>query len=663
LKTVSTARYLEEVEMALLTWAVDEGPVQLEITLGGIGASGHFDAAMAQADTIVAHNSMFDRGVLTKYGYEASLEKWYCTLAQAHRHGLPGALDKLCDIFNVPADQAKLKAGHAAMLLFCKPQKDGTWATAETHPDQWAVYLEYAKLDISAMRAVHKLMPRWNDGIEAPVRLLDQRINERGFCVDTELASKAVTQLARVKKDLAEQTAFATGGAVSSATQVDKLIKYILAEYGVDLPNCQADTLERRLQDHDLPDPVRELLALRQASSKTSTGKYAALLKSVSSDGRLRQTMTYCGAPRTGRWAGKVFQPHNLPRRTMPAAEVEFGIASILADTVDLVMEQSVPGVCSNAIRGCVVAAPGKRLLVADLSNIEGRVVAWLAGEAWKLDAFRAYDAGTGPDLYRLAFSKAFAALIASVTDEQRQIGKVMELMLGFGGGVGAFLTGAATYGIDLDVMAGKAWPSIPLKVKLDAQAWWEKSVQAKKTYGLTQQTFCACDGLKRLWRLAHPKIEAYWYAVEDAVRMAMETQKTQVVGQVKFIRAGSWLKITLPSGRELCYPGLQWRGDKITYMGQSPYTRTWGRIATYGGKLVENITQAVARDVLAAGMLLADRQGYEIVLHVHDEIVAEAGEDKTLQGLIDCLVTSRRWTEGLPLAAKGFECTRYKKD
>lgn len=662
LKVVGLHRYAERAEITLTAWAPGMGPVRVE--QGVPRPDSEFAWHWANAEAIYAHNSEFDRTMLATEGYSAPLSRWRCTQAQARRHGLPGGLDKLCEIFKVPEEFSKLKAGHAVMLLFCKPSKDSAWPTKHTHPAQWATHLEYAGRDILAMRWLHLQMPTWNDAPEQLVWELDQRVNRRGFAVDVDLATKAVAQLAKLKGELATDTSWATGGQVTAATQRDKLLAYLLAEHGVDLPDLTAATVARRLEDEDLPDAVRELLALRQASSKTSNGKYTALLNTASGDGRLRGAMVYCGAARTKRWAGKMFHPLNLPRPTMPHEDIAEGVAAIKAGVVDLVCDRNLPEVASNGLRGCIVAAPGKRLLAADFANIEGRVVAWLAGEEWKLEAFRAYDAGTGPDLYKLAYAKAFDTTVDRVNEgPQRQIGKVMELMLGFGGGVGAFITGAATYKIDLDQMAQLAWPSIPESVRLDARQWWIKSVEQKKTYGLDEFTFCACDGLKRLWRAAHPRIEALWDDVESAVRDCLATGRTTTAGRCIFEKCGTWLRVQLPSGSYLSYPGARLQDGVITYLGQNQYTRQWSRLSTYGGKLTENITQAVARELLVEGMLNAQALGYHIVLHVYDEAVAEDAPDMPLAGFIEAMTMPTGWGVGLPVVAKGFETDRYHKE
>ncbi len=327
----------------------------------------------------------------------------------------------------------------------------------------------------------------------------------------------------------------------------------------------------------------------------------------------------------------------------------------------------SVLELCSNAIRGVLVAPPGKKLVVADLSNIEGRVLAWLAGEAWKLQAFRDYDAGSGPDLYKLAYAKAFGVTPEDVDKAQRQIGKVMELMLGFEGGVGAYITGAATYGIDLEAMAESAIGAIPDDTLDQARDFlqWQRD-QGRSQHGLSDQAFLVCDAFKRLWREAHPAISSWWPELKHTAIAAVERPGVTLDTRgIKVRRDGAWLRLRLPSGRYLCYPQPRVDDGALSYMGIDQYTRRWQRIKTYGGKLAENVTQAAARDVLAHSMPRIEAAGYAIVLTVHDEVISEAPDipDFNPEHLAALMASNPPWAEGLPLAAAGFEAYRYRKD
>jgi DNA polymerase len=671
-----TYKYAENAEVMIVTYAfADDDPVQCWDVTSGKPMPGDLEYMLLDTDEpITAHNAMFDRAVTRisrNMKLKLDLQRWRCTMVRALAHSLPGALGALCEILQVDQDKQKLKTGRDYIHLFCKPRPKNAKirrADRTTHPVEWAGFLEYARYDIEAMRVVARKLPAWNyRDEELALWHLDQRINDRGFAVDVDLATAAIRAVDRAQKGLAARTVDLTGGEVCSATQRDKLLTHILAAYGVDLPDMQSSTLERRIQDPDLPLELRELLAVRLQSCTSSVSKYRSLLNGVSDDGRLHGTLQFNGALRTGRWAGRVFQPHNLMRPTLKQHVIDDGIESILADVADLVTD-NVMELAANAMRGSIIAPPGKKLVVADLANIEGRMLAWLAGEGWKLKAFADYDQGIGSDLYKLAYAKAFRVEPESVEYVQRQIGKVMELMLGYEGGVGAFVTGAATYGFDIEEMAEGAFDTLPGDVTDEAAGFLEWTVKQKRpTFGLSDRAFIVCDSFKRLWRRAHPMTVDLWAAVKEAVQKAVyDPGKTFTVRLLKVGCDGAWLRIRLPSGRYLCYPSPRVANDgQISYMGVSQYSRKWTRLTTYGGKLVENITQAAARDVLAQNMQPAEAAGYELVLTVHDEYLTETPDTDayTSDGLCAIMATNPPWAGGLPLAASGFECRRYRKD
>lgn len=335
---------------------------------------------------------------------------------------------------------------------------------------------------------------------------------------------------------------------------------------------------------------------------------------------------------------------------------------------------------CSSATRGCVIAPPGKKLVIADLSNIEGRVLAWLAGESWKLQAFREYDTivpgefdakgdpkRLGHDLYKLAYAKAFGVAPEDVDGDMRQIGKTMELALGYAGGVGAFITFSLAFNIDLEAMAEKAYDAIPKATIEEAESFleWQRG-QGKSQFGLSDKAFIVCEAFKRLWREAHPETVAYWKELENGCRTAINNPgRTFTCRRHKIRRDGAWLRVMLPSGRYLCYPSPRVEDDgQITFMGINQYSRKWERLRTYSGKLVENMCQAAARDVLAHSMQPIEDAGYEIVLTVHDEIIGEAPDSPfySHEGLADLMAAGTPWSDGLPLAAAGFEAYRYRK-
>lgn len=681
LRVHGTHRYAEHpsTEIMVAQWAIDDGePEVLDCTLGTDHRVYQVMALLEDPTVIVvAHNSVFDRTLVRHvWGYDVPVERWRDSMVKAYAHGMPGALEKVGAALGVEEHEAKDRRGKELIQLFCKPRPKGhklRRATRETHPKEWAEFLEYSRQDIPAMRAVDQRLPAWNyrEGHpELALWHLDQRINDRGFAVDLELARAAIDAVGDEQERLREETRQATEGYVSSPSKRDQLISYIVAEYGVTLPDFRADTLRRRIEDPELPEGVRLLLSLRLEATKTSTSKYKALVNATSADGRLRNTLQFAGAQRTARWAGRIFQPQNMPRPTPDFDEEEQDLAiAALKGGYATVVYSDVMQLTSNAVRGCIVAPPGKKLAVADLSNIEGRGLAYLAGEDWKLRAFAAFDRKEGPDLYNVAYGRSFNVDPASITKSQRQIGKVQELGLGYEGGVAAFITFAAVYHMDLEVMANAVWETANREALSDAAdmlAWVKK--QKRSTFGLSDRVYIACELLKASWRAAHPNTKALWDAAGASVRKAIDNPgNTYAIGEhLKARRDGAWLRIRLPSGRYLCYlhPQVDDKGQ-ITYMGVDQYTRRWQRIKTYGGRLVENCTQAFARDVLASNMQAIEDNGYEIVLTVHDEVITEVPNDERFSAdeLARLMSVVPPWAPGIPLAAAGFEATRYRKD
>jgi DNA polymerase bacteriophage-type len=622
---------------------------------------------------IVAHNSHFDRTLLRHvWGIDVPVERWRDTMIKAMAHGLPGALEKIGDVLGLPTDLAKDKRGKQLIQMFCKPAPKGSKIrrkTRDTHPAEWNEFLEYSRQDIIAMREIDRRLPSWNyreGGQELALWHLDQRINDRGFAVDLALAHAATEAADREKVRLKRETYDATYGELESISKRDALLKHIVEFYDVTLPDLKADTLKRRLEDPELPEGVKLLLSIRLEATKTSTAKYNALINASSEDGRLRNTLQFAGAQRTARWAGRVFQPQNMPRPDMKQKDIDLGIEALKAGVADLTFD-NVMRLTANTVRGCIVAPEGKKLCIADLSNIEGRVLAWVAGEGWKLKAFADFDAGIGEDLYKVAYGRSFNIDPKEAVGQKRQIGKVMELGLGYEGGVAAFLTFAAVYQMDLDELADAVHTTAPKESLAQAYNIYEWAVKKRRTLGLPKNIYVACEVLKASWRAAHPQTASLWKDVGEAVRSAIRSPGvTFDVRMLKIRRDGAWLRIRLPSGRYLCYlqPRVE-EGEQITYMGVNQYTRRWSRIKTYGGKLVENIVQAIARDVLGHNMPLIEDTGYDIVLSVHDELLSETPdtEQYSHEQLAELMSENPPWALGLPLSAAGFETTRYRKD
>lgn len=669
--------YTRDAEVMLFAFALDDDPVRVydctEKDIDQFQMWKDIEGAINDPSyTLVAHNVPFDRSVLyydPAWAVNVPLERWHCTMAQARAHALPGALGLLAEVLRVPIQ--KQENGRALIQLFCKPRPKNMKirrATRHTHPDEWAQFVAYAADDVEAMRGCYKAMPKRNyEGDEKRLWCVDQRINERGFCADMELVDAAIDALKDNKQELDERVEAITSGVVKAATQRDKLLAYLLEEHGVILESLSKKNIEDMLEEDWLPDHARELLKLRIESAMASTSKYTRLKNCVSEDNRMRHTLVFAGASRTARWAGRTYQPQNLPRPTMANADIEACIGLLKsghADAVDL-FGDNLRSVCSNALRGIMVAPPGKKLVVCDWSNIEGRVAAWLSGEKWKLDAFAALDAGRGKDLYVLSVARAYNKKPDDITKYERQQGKGMELSLGYGGGVMAFMNVALSYGLDLDELGRKAPDLIPYEALAQARAIWQWAVKKDKTFGFEEHVYVACEAIKAQWRKANAHIVQAWDDLETAAKCAITYPGQEYrAARCVFVCRNSWLMVRLPSGRHLMYPSPRILSDNsISYSG--PVNKTWRRIKTYGGKLLENVTQAASRDILAASLLTLDaRTDCEVVMHVHDEVVAEAPENGgfDLAELERIMITNPGWAEGLPLAAAGFEARRYEK-
>ena len=633
-------KYAEAAEILLVALAVDDEPTDVWDTQDIPNWQPDLQARIDEADTVVIHNSAFDRTVLRHCGVTIPVDKIEDTMVLALQHSLPASLGQLCDILGVPQDKAKDKEGRRHIQLFTKPAPKN-WklrrAGRETHPDDWNAFIEYARRDVDAMRDIRGRIPRWNaNGAEIDLWRIDQAINDRGVAIDGDLARAAIRAFERTTRSLAARASTLTGGAVSSTTQRAALLTFLRDQRGVETEDLTKATVEKLLKGN-LDPLARELLEIRQQAAATSPAKYGALIDAASHDGRLRGTIQFCGAARTGRDAGRIFQPQNLPRSPdwFDGEVQEATIAAFKHDCEDVIYD-NVSERCAFAVRGCLVAAPGHKLVIADLSNIEGRVLAWLAGEDWKIEAFKKYDRGQGPDLYKVTAGRILGKDPVDVTKEERQTqGKVPELAGGYGGGLGAYRT-----------MGGAVFNA------MDDERIME---------------------IVHAWRKAHPATKKLWYdtegAVRDAVRNHGDSFEVRGLLRCDYVDGPDgvgYARIRLPSGRYLCYRDMQIDdAGKLSYEGMNQYTRKWERLETYYGKLVENVVQAAARDVFMSGMRRAELEGYPVVLRVHDELVCEVPDkpDFTHERLADMMSTNPGWSVGLPLAAAGFETLRYRKE
>lgn len=792
LKSAGVYRYAEDPSTSVwcCAYAIDNGPIM--VWTPGDRVPDPIWCAVSDGWSVTAHNSQFERTIwrlimVPRYGWPVpDDDQWHCTAAMAAAMALPRDLAGAARALNL--DVQKDADGHKLMMQMAKPRArlaDGsfTWWDDDDRKER---LISYCQQDVRTERALGKLLlPLPPD--ERALFLLDQKINDRGVLVDLPLVEKSRQVVDGAMLRLNRQIGEATAGAVQSTTQVAKLTRWLQME-GVDTVSLsKASMLNLLTQDQDLD--IEWALLTRQEAAKSSTSKLKALTASAGADGRARGMLQFLGAQRTGRFAGRLFQPQNLPRGSLPKGiDPEDCIPALMTGDEALVDALWAPplDVVSSCLRSMLVAEQNKRLISADYANIEGRVLAWLAGEQWKLQAFRAFDAGTGPDLYKVAAAAIFGTTVEAVTDGERQLGKVSELAciasgqpvlthLGccpiedvttahvlWDGDAWVKHDGVVFKGIR-DVITYEGLTATPDHVVFTADGG-EKTLGAAAaardvlrvsgpnprtirhgpdfthTYDILNagpqnrftvagklvhncgfqggvgafQTMAAAykvqipdeqaEEIKKAWRKANPAIVAFWRACDDAAAQAVANPRTAVdCGPVRFAVAKNFLWIKLPSGRRLCYaaPYLRkmwsitlkdgaWfqvpegRLDRhvryqeavtaeqveniyarqaVCFWGVDSLTKRWGEHFGYGGLWTENITQAVARDVLAAGMLQLDRAGYHLILSVHDEVVCEEDEGwGSVEEVERIMCDSPDWLAGCPVAAKGWAGKRYGK-
>lgn len=693
LKTAGLDRYMTRAECTIVTMAIDNGPVRCWDVLQEDEPEWFMQTVCNPHVTFVAHNAQFDRAGFTRLlNVKTRENQWLCTRAQAYAHGLVGALDALCEHLHVSEENTKLDTGKAVGPLFWSPKKDGTYNQPWELPDEWEQFKNYAMRDVDALRSVHRRLPAHNyQGVNLEYFWLDLEINERGFAVDLPLIDAAADLLARTKRDGDAEIAQATGGAVTAITQRNKLLAYLQSK-GVQLPNLTKAELENALQDSDLSPEQRFLIAARLEGARASGAKYKrAVAMHVGS--RLRYTQQFSGAGRTGRTAHKGFQPGNMPRavaynplaKTLADQHVpvkakyidEFLLPAIRRGECDPLITGSANTLCANALRHTIVAEPGNELIVADYKNIESRILAWIAGEDWKLLAYAAADRGEGADLYKLLYSRFFGASMETINDHNRNAGKVVELACGFGGSVGAFVSMAVLYGIDLTTLPGLVLPSADSKaIQKGSDAQWRAFVRGED-YDLDTDVFIACHVLVQAYRGANPRIDSLKRTLGKTVTTAVRNKgSVHEVGRCKIWCNADVLLVELPSGYRLCYwePLIETAEEIDPETGEPEqreylsFKRARGkkmiRERSWPGLTLENIVQAIANQLLRYGKIeLARHYPRTLVLAVHDEAVAEAriGAIK-LKDYIGHLCRGWWWTNGLPLAADGWQGPRYGK-
>ena len=615
-------------EILLFAYSIDDGEINIIDLVNGEELPEEIAEAI-KSDTVIktAFNAQFERVCLSKHlGILLDPSSWYCTAVQAAELSLPSSLADVGAALGL--ERQKMTEGKELIKYFCvscKPTKSNGGRTRNMPgdaPEKWALFKEYCKRDVDVERQIAKKLEMYPiSESEHRLYVLDQRINDRGVLVDLSLAQQAI-KINSIQTAVATEQAYTLTG-LENPNSVAQL-KAWLTENGVEIESLSKKAVAALADETD--GDIQEMLHLRLLMSKTSVKKYEAVMRSVCKDNRVRGMMRFCGASRTGRWSGNILQPQNLPQNHLP----DLTLARDIVKDGDFEMLNmtfgNVPNVLSELIRTVLIPKSKYRFIVADFSAIEARVLSWLAGEQWRLDTFR-----NGGDIYCASASQMFRVPVEKhgVNGHLRQKGKISELACGYGGSVGALKNmGAVEMGVPEDEL----------------------------------------QGLINDWRNANPHIVKLWTEVGNAAMKAIKEKTIVSLGKLVFMYERGILFIRLPSGRRLSYikPRIgtnRFGGDSITYMGVGA-SKKWERLETFGGKLVENIVQAIARDLLASAMMNVANAGYDIVFHVHDEIIAEVPDG---QGSVDemCMLMSINpdWADGIPLSADGYECEYYRKD
>lgn len=655
LKKAGLHRYAEDptTQCLLMSWRIGkEGPINRWRPGQPLPAA--FVQHIVLGLPIVGHNIPFDREIWNKVIRRQypdapiiSIEQCSCTMARGQALALPASLDQMS--YALGTKIQKDRDGHLLMMRMCKPRSiddngNPVWFEEAHQLDRLH---QYCDQDVETETLIDEIVPPLSAS-EQKVYHQNQRVNERGISIDIPMVRKALAAVTEATKRADERMWWLTDGEVKKCTEVAKLVRWLTAR-GVQCESVAKGEIEDLvLKSQILSDPTaEEAIALRRAAAKSSTAKFKSMLACYCEDGRVRGTTAYHGAG-TGREAGRLIQPQNFMRvdadrdlpdvlRTLKIMENNW-TASQLVDAIEMVVGEPMNSL-AKCMRAMIIAGPGMKFVGGDFSNIEGRINAWIAGETWKVQAFRDYDAGTGPDLYTAAYARAFNFPIEAVTGPERQIGKVMELALGFQGGAGAFVSMAAVYGL--------------------------------------KTTEDEAEGLKLAWREAHPQIVKSWWDYQDAAIQAVGAPGIAVQcagGRVRYLAANGFLFCSLPSRRVLAYAAprlikVQMRNGgeryQVEYDGIDSFTKKWGPQRLYGGLQCNNIVQGTARDVMMESEFRAEAVGYPVVLKVHDELLTEVPENnnhfnaKDLQKLMSILPP---WAAGLPIVAKAWEDKRYVK-
>ena len=630
IKVCGVNRYTDSdtFQIMLFGFSVNKYPVSVIDFMNGEELTKELIDMLLSKDVVkTSFNANFEITCLSKHlGVDLNPESWRCTAAQAHILGLPMSLKDVGGVLGF--EKQKMEEGKELIKYFCQPCKPTktnggrTRNLPEHAPEKRELFKEYCKRDVEVEMQIRERLHKYPiSESEQRIFCLDHYINKRGIMVDMQLVNNAV-ECDMLYKDKAEERAREITGLNNPNSVVQ--LKNWLSHQGVETDTLSKDKVEQLADETE--GEVKEMLNLRLAMSKTSVKKYEAIQRSVCKDGRVRGLYQYYGANRTGRFSGRLVQMQNLPQNHISDLARAREIVKMGSyDELDF-MYDSTPRTLSELIRTAFVAKPGCRFIISDESAIEARILAWLAGENWRLKAFR-----EGKDIYCASASAMFGVPVEKngINGELRAKGKIAELALGYGGSVGALTSMGA------------------LKM------------------GLTEAEL---PDLVTSWRNSNPAIYKFWWDCDNAAINAITGKCATRVGRIGFTYESGMMFIKLPSGRRLAYvkPRMmlnKYGREGITYWGVGE-NKKWVRIETYGPKLCENIVQATARDILVEGMLRIADTGLDIVGHVHDEVIVEAPYGvSSVDEINGYLATVPEWADGLPLAAAGFESPFYKKD
>ena len=632
LRDAGVYRYTEspDFEILLFGYSLNEGPVDV-IDLTETALPAEILDMLTDPDVLkTAYNASFERTCLAAWtGKPMPPEQWSCTAVMARELGLPNSLEKVGEAIGLPEDKQKSKTGKALIRYFsvpCKPTKANSGRTRNMpwhDPAKWALYKEYNGQDVVAEQAIRRrLKGFFIQPSEQKLWEHDQRINDRGVGVDTVLAENAIAIDQALKTRLLEKARDLTG--LDNPKSTAQLKAWIEDEAGITVDSLNKKNIGKVRSDADCKS-VDEMLDIRAGLAKTSTEKYKAMTRTVCKDGRIRGLTLFYGASRTGRWAGRLVQMQNLPQNKMPDRDLDTArqlVRSGDMETLEMLFDDTA-GTLSQLIRTALVPKPGCRFIVSDFSAIEARVIAWLDDEDWRMDVFNTHG-----KIYEASAEQMFHLPPGSVKkgDPMRQKGKIAELALGYGGSVGA----------------------------LKAMGALEMGLQEEELKPLVDS-----------WRAANPNITKFWWDTDTAFKRVVNTRALQMLPHdIRLYKEGPLLRLMLPSGRALSYVNPRLIEDSITYEGTLQTSGAWGRIESYGPKIVENIVQATARDCLAVAMDRLEKTGFPIVFHVHDEVICEVPEGvSSAEEIAGIMSEPISWAPGLPLKAAAYECSYYRKD